>query len=745
MMLEKAIRSNTVKHIKTALLTCTEEGKRYAGIGLICLTLTCLLACEPENNLQDQQVSYPESAKVDHVDDYFGVKVADPYRWLENDLSADTADWIERQNKVTHAYMNQISYRLELKQRLQNLWHYRRKSPPFFEGEFEYFYQNNGLQNQSVIQRRKADGTAEVFLDPNTFSDDGTTALSSLAFSKNAELAAYSVSRAGSDWQEIIVIDVESRKQIEAPITNVKFSAITWFQDQGFYYSSYQDPEGSRLSQQVDDHRLYFHFIGTPQSDDLLVFGGDDSGKRRYVSASLTEDHRYLSIQSSMTTRGNDLRVVDKWAATTEPVVLMQHFDSETFLLGNDGETLFIFTDLDAPNGRVMSTTLDAADPSQWRTVIAETSQPLRVTMAGGYLLAHYMNDAQSALFQYDYSGEMVREVVLPGAGSASLPYGKQSQKILYYRFNSYKMPPSIYSFSILTGESTLYFSPSINFDPGQYVSEQIFYQSKDGTRIPMIITHRKGLTRDGLNPTILYGYGGFDISITPSFNTAVALWLSLGGIYAVPNLRGGGEYGNAWHNQGIQMKKQNVFDDFISAAEFLIKEDYTSKRFLAISGRSNGGLLVGAVMTQRPDLMQVALPAVGVLDMLRYHTFTAGAGWAYDYGHAEQNLEMFNYLKAYSPLHNISPGETYPATLVTTGDHDDRVVPAHSFKFTASLQQSQAGPAPTLIRIEKQAGHGAGTPVNKTLEQYADQFAFTLFNMGVKQLPPAEPEQSEQ
>jgi len=367
------------------------------------------------------------------------------------------------------------------------------------------------------------------------------------------------------------------------------------------------------------------------------------------------------------------------------------------------------------------------------------------VTMAGGYLLAHYMNDAQSALFQYDYSGEMVREVVLPGAGSASLPYGKQSQKILYYRFNSYKMPPSIYSFSILTGESTLYFSPSINFDPGQYVSEQIFYQSKDGTRIPMIITHRKGLTRDGLNPTILYGYGGFDISITPSFNTAVALWLSLGGIYAVPNLRGGGEYGNAWHNQGIQMKKQNVFDDFISAAEFLIKEDYTSKRFLAISGRSNGGLLVGAVMTQRPDLMQVALPAVGVLDMLRYHTFTAGAGWAYDYGHAEQNLEMFNYLKAYSPLHNISPGETYPATLVTTGDHDDRVVPAHSFKFTASLQQSQAGPAPTLIRIEKQAGHGAGTPVNKTLEQYADQFAFTLFNMGVKQLPPAEPEQSEQ
>jgi len=703
--------------------------------------LSSLLACQPEHALQNPPVIYPESAKVDQVDDYFGIKEADPYRWLENDLSADTADWINRQNEVTSTYLNQITYRQELKERLERLWHYQRKSRPFFEGEFEYFYQNNGLQNQSVIQRRKNDGPVEVFLDPNTFSEDGTIALSNLAFSKNAELAAYTISEAGSDWKKIMVINVESRKQLEAPITDVKFSNITWFEDQGFYYSSYKRPKGSRLTEQVDDHRLYFHLIGTPQRDDLLIFGGDESSKRRYVSASLTEDHRYLSIQSSLTTRGNDLRIMDTLAKSAEPIVLLEHFNSNTNVLGNVGETLFIFTDLDAPNGKVVSATLDAPDPDQWRTLIAESDQPLRVTMAGGYLFAHYMEDAQSALYQYDYEGKLVQEVVLPGSGSASLPDGKQSQKTLYYRFNSYKTPPSIYSFNTDSGESKLYFSPSIQFDPSQYVSEQIFYRSKDGTRIPMIITHHKNLTKNGLNPTILYGYGGFDISITPSFNTAIALWLSLGGIYAVPNLRGGGEYGNAWHDQGIQMKKQNVFDDFISAAELLINERYTSKHVLAISGRSNGGLLVGAVMTQRPDLMQVALPAVGVLDMLRYHTFTAGAGWAYDYGHAEQSPEMFNYLKGYSPLHNISQGNQYPATLISTGDHDDRVVPAHSFKFAATLQQAQAGPAPTLIRIEKQAGHGAGTPVNKTLEQTADQFAFTLFNMGVKQLPPTDPE----
>lgn len=742
-MLDNANQSIANERTQNTLLTCKAAGRQLLNIGLIGMTIFSLLACKPEHSLENPQVTYPESAKVDHVDDYFGIKVADPYRWMEDDLSADTADWVSRQNDVTSDYMNQISYRQELKERLESLWLHPRKSTPFIEGEFEYFYQNNGLQNQSVVKRRGLNGSLEVFLDPNTFSADGTTALSSLAFSKSAELAAYSISEAGSDWQKIIVIDVESRKQLEAPITDVKFSGITWLKDQGFYYSSYKEPEGSRLSEQVFDHRLYFHIIGTRQSEDLLIFGGDESSKRRYVHADITEDHRYLAIQSSMTTKGNDLRVVDKLKPSAEPVLLMEGFDSDTYLLGNDGETLYIFTDQDAPNGKVMSTNLQAPEQDKWHTIIAETSQPLRVSMAGGYLFAHYMKDAQSVLYQYKYSGELVKEVVLPGPGTASLPYGKQTQKTLYYNFNSYKTPASIYSFNIDSGESTLYFVPSIKFDPSSYVSEQIFYKSKDGTRIPMIITHRKGLVKNGLNPTILYGYGGFDISITPSFNTAIALWLSLGGIYAVPNLRGGGEYGNAWHNQGIKMKKQNVFDDFISAAELLIDEGYTSKRFLAISGRSNGGLLVGAVLTQRPDLMQVALPAVGVLDMLRYHTFTAGAGWAYDYGHAEQSLAMFNYLKGYSPLHNISEGVDYPATLITTGDHDDRVVPAHSFKFAATLQQAQASPAPTLIRIEMQAGHGAGTPVSKTLEQYADQFAFTLFNMGIKQLPPTEPEQS--
>ena len=729
-------RSKGITCIESALASCK------SGFSLLTLLLG-LIACQPEENLQRMQVSYPDSATVDHTDDYFGVKVPDPYRWLEDDLSKDTADWVSRQNEVTSNYLKQISYRQELKQRLESLWRYRRISAPFVEGEFEYFYENNGLQDQSVVQRRSTDGITENFLDPNKFSDNGTAALSGLAFSKSADLAAYSISEAGSDWNKIFIVDVETRQQLETPITDVKFSAITWLNDQGFYYSSYKQPEGSRLSAQVDDHRLYFHQIGTHQSADVLIFGGSDSGKRRYVSADLTEDHRFLSIQSSMTTKGNDLRIVDKNQHPSTAVTLQDDFDSDTYLLGNDGETLFLFTDRGAANGKLVSTTLNAPEPGAWHTVIAETSEPLRVSMAGGYLFAHYLKDAQSVIHQYDYSGAFIREVVLPGPGSASLPIGKQTQTTLYYRYNNYKTPPSIYSFNADNGESSLYFSSSINFDPSKYVSEQIFYVSKDGTRIPMTITHLKSLTRNGLNPTILYGYGGFDISITPSFNPANALWLSLGGIYAVANLRGGGEYGNAWHNQGIQMQKQNVFDDFISAAEILIARGYTSKEFLAISGRSNGGLLVGAVMTQRPDLMQVALPAVGVLDMLRYHTFTAGAGWAYDYGHAEQSRDMFQYLKSYSPLHNITSGAEYPATLITTGDHDDRVVPAHSFKFAATLQQAQASPAPTLIRIETQAGHGAGTPVSKTLEKYADQFAFTLFNMGVKQLPPVKTEQA--
>ena len=687
----------------------------------------------PQGEGQSFTVDYPVTESGDVVDTYFGVDVADPYRWLEDDRSEETGEWVKLQNTVTFDYLAKIPHRTRLKERLEELWNYEKVSAPFTEGDYTYFYKNDGLQDQYVVYRQKGDGEAEVFLDPNKFSDDGTTSLAQLSFSKDGSIAAYSISEGGSDWRKIRIIDVVSGQQLEQPLVDVKFSGISWKGQEGFYYSSYDKPEGSELSAKTDQHKLYYHKLGQPQADDELVFGGVDAQKRRYISGVVTEDDRYLLISGAISTSGNDLFLKDLSQPDSELITILDHTDSDTSLVDNVGSKLFLQTNLNAPNQKVITVDVSQPTPENWVDLILETENVLNPSAGGGYLFAEYMVDAVSRVFQYDYDGKQLREIKLPGFGSASSLDGKKEDKTLYYSFTNYKTPSTIYAFDVEAGESSVYRKSGAQFDSNEYVSEQVFYKSKDGTRIPMIITYKKGIPLNGKNPTILYGYGGFNISITPSFSIANAVWMEEGGIYAVPNIRGGGEYGKKWHKAGTLMNKQNVFDDFIAAAEYLIENKYTSSDYLALRGGSNGGLLVGAVMTQRPDLMKVALPAVGVLDMLRYHTFTSGAGWAYDYGTSEQSKEMFEYMKAYSPVHNVREGISYPATLITTGDHDDRVVPAHSFKFAAELQAKQSGNAPLLIRIETKAGHGAGTPVSKRIEQYADIFAFTLWNMGAE------------
>ncbi|MBL7471331.1 prolyl oligopeptidase family serine peptidase [Robertkochia sediminum] len=708
----------------------------YQRISIFAGALLALTSCKQEST-SEITLNYPETKKVDTVDTYFGTEVKDPYRWLEDDLSEETAQWVKAQNEVTGSYLEEIPYRKQLEERLKEIWNYEKIGAPYKEGDYTYFSKNDGLQNQSVIYRKKNDSEVEeVFLDPNTFSEDGTTSLGGLSFSKSGNLAAYSISEGGSDWRKVIVMDAATKEIVEDTLVDVKFSGISWKGDEGFFYSSYDKPEGSELSAKTDQHKLYYHKIGAPQNEDQLIFGGTDAEKHRYVGGYVTEDDSYLMISAAVSTNGNKLFLKDLNDANGKLVTIVDHTDSNTNLLTNEGSTLYLVTDLDAPNQRVVKTDAANPTPDNWEDFIAETENVLSPSTGAGYFFAEYMVDAVSKVMQYDYDGNLVREVDLPGIGSVGRIGGKKEDTTLYYSFTNYKTPGSSYAFNPEDGTSEVYFSPEISFNPDDYVSEQVFYTSKDGTKVPMIITHKKGLEKNGKNPTMLYGYGGFNISLTPSFSTAMAVWMEQGGIYAVPNLRGGGEYGKAWHDAGTKMQKQNVFDDFIAAGEYLIKEGYTSSDYLSIRGGSNGGLLVGAVMTQRPDLMKVALPAVGVLDMLRYHTFTAGAGWAYDYGTAEDSQEMFDYLKGYSPVHNVKAGTQYPATMVTTGDHDDRVVPAHSFKFAAELQDKQTGSNPTLIRIETNAGHGAGTPVSKTIELYSDIFSFALYNMGFKELP---------
>lgn len=702
-------------------------------LSLSLIVVAVIMSCKKENQDTTVQLSYPETKKVDTTDVYFGTEVKDHYRWLEDDLSEETAAWVKTQNDVTFGYLEKIPYRNQIKERLEKVWNYERISAPFKEADFTYFYKNDGLQNQSVLYRKDKDGNEEIFLDPNKFSDEGTTSLSNLEFSKDGFIVAYSTSDAGSDWNRIHIMDAITKEKLEDPLEDIKFSGIAWNGNDGFYYSSYEKPKGSELSAKTDQHRLFYHKLGTSQKDDKIIFG--DKEKRRYVGAGLTEDGRFLVITAANTTSGNELYIKDLSNPKSEIKTIVSNFENDSHVIDNNGTKLFIVTNLNAPNKKIVTVDFSNPSPENWVDFIPETENVLRPSTGGGYIFANYMKDAVSVVKQYDYEGKLIRDIELPGVGSTGGFGGKKTEKELYYSFTNYVTPSTIYSFNPETGVSELYQKPNVDFNPEDYESKQVFYTSKDGTKVPMIITHKKGLKLNGKNPTMLYGYGGFNISLTPSFSTANIVWLENGGVYAVANLRGGGEYGKKWHIAGTQLQKQNVFDDFIAAAEYLISEKYTSSDYLAIKGGSNGGLLVGAVMTQRPELVKVALPAVGVLDMLRYHTFTAGAGWAYDYGTANDNKEMFEYLKGYSPVHNVKEGVSYPATLVTTGDHDDRVVPAHSYKFIAELQEKHAGANPVLIRIDVNTGHGAGKPVSKTIEEQADMQAFTFYNMGVKSL----------
>uniref|UniRef100_UPI00404B260C prolyl oligopeptidase family serine peptidase n=1 Tax=Flavobacterium sp. TaxID=239 RepID=UPI00404B260C len=702
------------------------------------LTLLALVSsCKNEEKEAEKPnlmtVTYPETKKVDTVDVYFDEKISDPYRWLEDDKSDETAAWVKAQNEVTFGYLNQIPLQNTIKEQMEKMWNYERISAPFKEGKFTYFYRNNGLQNQSVLYRKSENSSEEVFLDPNTFSEDGSTSLGGVSFSKDGSLVAYSISEGGSDWRKVIILEAESKKIMEDTLVDVKFSGIAWKGNEGFYYSSYDKPKGSQLSAKTDQHKLYFHQLGKSQKEDKIIFG--DKEKRRYVQASLTEDERFLVISAAESTSGNEMYLKDLSKPNSPLVQVVADFESDNYVLDNVGEKLFIVTNQNAPNQKIVTVNASNPSPENWVDFVAETENVLSPSTGGGFIFTHYMKDAVSSVNQLSYDGKLIRTIELPGVGTASGFGGKKDETELYYYFTNYITAGTIYSYIPETGASTVYETPKIEFDSNLYESKQIFYTSKDGTKVPMIITHKKGLELNGKNPTMLYGYGGFNVSLTPSFSVVNAIWLANGGVYAVPNLRGGGEYGKKWHDAGTQQLKQNVFDDFIAAAEYLIKEKYTSIDFLAIRGGSNGGLLVGATMTQRPELMKVALPAVGVLDMLRYHTFTAGAGWAYDYGTAQDSPEMFSYLKGYSPVHNVKAGVQYPATLITTGDHDDRVVPAHSFKFAAELQAKQTGPNPVLIRIEVNAGHGAGKPISKTIQENADIQAFTLYNMGIQSL----------
>lgn len=677
------------------------------------------------------QQNYPFTKKTDHQDEYFGTNVNDPYRWLEDDRADDTKDWVKREVEFTKNYLGNISFLEEIKDQLREKWNYEKISAPFEEGAYVYYYKNDGLQAQSVLYRKNKSGKEEVFLNPNNFSKEGTTSLSNLLFNKKGTLAAYSISEGGSDWNKIIVIDAITKKQIGDTIIDVKFSGIAWQGDEGFYYSSYDKPEGSELSAKTDTHKVYFHKLGTKQSEDKLIIGGEKF-KRRYIGASLSDDERFLIISAANTTYGNELYVKDL-KNKTDFIPIQTGYDCSSYIIDTKGDVLYISTDKDAPNRKLQKTTI--TNPTVWTDVIPETENVLSVSTGGGYLFARYMKDALSYVKQLDYDGKLIREIQLPGNGTVGGFGGKQKQKDIYFSFTNYITPGTIYKYNVESGKSDVYQKPNVKFNADDFVSEQVFYISKDGTKVPMMISYKKGIKLDGKNPTILYSYGGFNISLQPSFSVVNAVWMENGGIYAVPNIRGGGEYGKKWHDAGTKMQKKNVFEDFIAAGEYLKEKGYTSTEYMAISGRSNGGLLVGATMTMQPGFAKVAFPGVGVLDMLRYNKFTAGAGWAYDYGTAEDSKEMYEYLKSYSPVHNVEKGICYPSTMIITSDHDDRVVPAHSFKFGAELQEKQGCNNPVLVRIEVNAGHGAGRSTEQVISENADLIGFALYEMGIKKL----------
>lgn len=681
-----------------------------------------------------QKINYPVTQKVNHIDDYFGVKISDPYRWLEDDTSAQTEAWVKAQNVVTNAYLNNIPFRDKIKDRLTELWNYEREGAPYRKGKYYIYGKNDGLQNQSVVYYKEGlNGKEKVLIDPNKLSQDGTVALQATSFSKNQKYYGYSVSASGSDWQEIYVMEIPSGKLLKDKLEHVKFTGISWDGDDGFYYSGYTKPEDekTKYSAKTEYQKVFYHKLGTPQSQDKLVYEDKDH-PLRYVGAGLTDDKRFLILGISEGTDGSEVKVKDlKDKSAQDFITIIPGFKTNAGVIDNDGDRLLVLTNQDAPNYKVVS--IDPKNPAvnNWKTIIPESEYKLEyVSIGGGKLFANYLKDANSYIQQYDYKGKLERTVELPGVGSVSGFGGEKDDKSFYYTFTSFTYPSTVFKYDISSGKSEIYKKSKVKVNSEDYETKQVFYPSKDGTKVPMFITYKKGLKLDGTNPTMLYAYGGFNISLTPSFSVANIPFLENGGIYVLANLRGGGEYGEEWHKGGMLENKQNVFDDFIGAAEYLIKEKYTSPGKLAVRGGSNGGLLVGAVMTQRPDLFKVAIPQVGVLDMLRYQKFTVGWGWAVEYGSSDKQ-EDFNYLIKYSPLHNIKKGICYPATLITTADHDDRVVPAHSFKFAATLQEDYECPNPALIRIDSKAGHGAGKPTAKVIEEQADIWAFTLYNMG--------------
>ena len=682
---------------------------------------------------QAQSMRYPKAEKNGTVDEYFGVKVADPYRWLENETSAQTAAWVDEENKVTNAYLKKIPFRNKLLQRLTELSNYEKISAPRKRHGKWYFQKNDGLQNQYVMYvMDKLGDEPRVFLDPNKLSTDGTVALRSIFYSHNAKWAAYSISRSGSDWQEFYVIDLKTGQLTDDHIEWVKFSGASWLGD-GFYYSAYDKPtEGKEFSNVNEGIKIYYHKLGTPQSEDVLFYQNPTDPKRLYRLI-INEEETVMYLYESGVGTGNNLFVRDLRKKDSQFIPMTSDMDYDYNPIYSQGDTLFIYTNYEAPNGRIMIADINKPGLQDWKELVPEQQNTMNdFTVINRQLILTYSQDACDHAFVYGLDGKLHHEVKLPMVGSVTF-IGNQKEPECFYTFSSFTMPGTIYRYDMDKNESTLYAQPKVKFNLQDYESRQIFYQSKDGTRIPMFITYKKRMELNGQNPVYLYGYGGFNVLMFPTFSAARIPFLEQGGIFAQVNLRGGGEYGDEWHLAGTKMQKQNVFDDFIAAAEYLIKEGYTSKERLAIVGRSNGGLLIGACMTQRPDLFRVAIPQVGVMDMLRYHKFTIGWKWASDYGTSEDSKEMFEYLRGYSPLHNLKPGTAYPATLVTTADHDDRVVPAHSYKFAATLQECHTGQNPVLIRIDKKAGHGGGKPLAKVLEEEADIYSFILYNMGVK------------
>ncbi len=680
---------------------------------------------------QQARINYPETKKGPVTDNYHGTEIADPYRWLENDTSAETEAWVKEQNLVTDSFLETIPFRNQIKDRLTKIWDYPKFSVTFKKGERYFFFKNDGMQNQSVFYvQENLDAEPQMLLDPNKLSDDGTVALAGYNVSKDGKYLAYSVARGGSDWNEIFVMEIDSRQILDDHLKWVKFSGMSW-QGDGFYYSRYDAPKGSELSGKNEYHKVYFHKVGQDQTQDQLIYENKNQPLRNYY-ASTTENEKFLILYETESTTGNALYIKDLTKKNATFQTLVDSFDNNYDVVDDYKGKLLVRTNYEAPKYQVLEVDPEKLDKKHWKTLLPEKEEVLEgISLVGGKIVAEYMKDAYCQAFIYNMDGEKIADFNLPGIGTMSGFNGEKDENIAFYGFTSFTFPSTIYKYNIAENKSEIYREPQIDFDATKYETKQVFYESKDGTKVPMFIVHKKGLELKGKNPTLLYGYGGFNVSLTPGFSTTRLLLLEQGGVFAMPNIRGGGEYGEDWHLSGTLGKKQNVFDDFIAAAEYLIQNKYTSSDYLAIQGGSNGGLLVGAIMTQRPDLAKVALPAVGVLDMLRYHLFTIGWAWATDYGTSDK-AEDFAYLIKYSPLHNVKEGTCYPATMVTTADHDDRVVPAHSFKFISELQAKQACINPVLIRIETKAGHGAGKPTAKIIEEYADMYSFLFYNMGI-------------